>query len=110
MATAQRPVTGPNDHFMGNGRLEPGLGEVEETKVRQLRGMGVVLDEPPAKAELRKQAAELSAKARQLTSIERELEAERTKLLQEFKDREDALTLREAQLDASLKALEGGGK
>lgn len=107
MAPTAKPVFGPNDFNMAMGTLQPGLGDDEERMIREARSGGyLVLDEPPAKAELRRQADELKAKAKQLSLVERELEAERTKSEQTFAERMAALDEREALLNAQLKALE----
>lgn len=108
MALVQKPVFGPNDFNMATGTLQPGLGESEERMIREARSGGyLVLDEPPAKAELRKQHDDLKAKAKQLSLVERELEKEKEVLLAEVHAREAAVAEREALVAAGLKALEG---
>lgn len=107
MATAQRPVFGPNDFNLASGGLEPGLGDEVEAQIRASRGDVGPIEEPPDKAALRKQAAELSAKAKQLSAVERELEKERATHLADLDAREADLRQREELLQAQLKALEG---
>lgn len=105
VAPSVKPVSGPNDFNLGAGSLQPGLGEEIEADIRARRGM-VAYEEPPAKAELRKQAAELAGKAKQLSAVERELEKERAAMRQEHDDRLAALAEREALVAAQLKDLE----
>lgn len=105
MGAGQRPVFGPNDHNMASGSLQPGLGDEEEARIRRARG-DVVLEEPPAKAELRRQAEDLKAKAKQLSLVERELEKERASSEERLAAREAAVAEREAQVAAALKDLE----
>lgn len=105
MATAQRPVFGPNDHNMLAGSLRPGLGDEYEQQIREARGQ-VAYEEPPDKAALRKQANELNAKAKQLSVVERELEKERASLVQSIEEREAAVAEREALVAAALKDLD----
>lgn len=101
---AHVPVFGPNDFHTVGGNLMPGLGPDEEAKIIALRG-GAPIEEPPAKAELRRQGEELKAKAKQLSTIERELEKEKESMAAELQKREDDLAAREAVLEAQLKDL-----
>lgn len=103
---APKPVFGPNDFTMASGTLEPGLGPEEEKAIRKARGGYVVPDEPPAKAELRKEHEKLKAKAQQLSLVERELEKEREEHRKDIERREADLAAREAQVNAALKKLE----
>jgi hypothetical protein len=109
VGTAQRPVFGPNDFHLEAGQLMPGLGDEEEAKIRKARGIGAPIDEPPAKAELRQQAAALATKAKQLSAVERELEKERKAIGDELAAREAAVAEREALVAAQLRDLEGKG-
>ncbi len=109
MGTSARTVFGPNDFHMEAGQLMPGLGESEEARIRESRGLGVPVDEPPAKAELRAKALELQGKARQLSAVERELEKERAAMESDLTTREAALAAREALIEKQLKDLENGG-
>ncbi len=99
---AAAPVCGPNDFHLGaGGQLNPGLGEEEESKIRERRfgrSGGVVLPEPPAKAELRKQALALK-------EVEREQEAKAAAL----EKKEGELAEREAAIAARMKELELDG-
>jgi hypothetical protein len=92
------PVCGPNDFHLGPaGQLNPGLGEEEEKKIRERRfgrHAGVAAPEPPAKAELRKQALALK-------EVEREQEAKQAALEQ----KEGELAEREAAIAARMKEL-----
>jgi hypothetical protein len=106
MGVSQKPVSGPNDFNLASGALQVGLGDEVEADIRARRGM-VAYEEPPAKAELRKQATELASKAKQLSAVERELEKERDAMRKEHDDRLALLAEREAMVAASLKALEG---
>lgn len=71
---------GPNDFHFKNGQLNPGLGPDHRPRT-------AVLDEPPAKAELRATAAALQDVEKSLTAKQAELEA-----------REAVLAEREAQV------------
>ena len=89
------------------GAIGSGLGDVEEAKIRQRRGMVVSLPEPPDKVALRAQATALQAKAKQLSLVEHELEKERAKVQDTLDAQRADLEAREAVLAASLRALEG---
>lgn len=104
-----RTVFGPNDFHVEAGQLMPGLGDDEEAKIRVARGIGAPIDEPPAKTELRAQAAQLAAKAKQLSAVERELEKERKAMDDTLAEREAAIAQREALLAKQLEDLEKGG-
>ena len=100
-----KPVFGPNDFNMIAGALEPGLGPEEEKVIREARGGYVIPDEPPAKAELRKEHEKLKAKAQQLSLVERELERGKEEHRKDIERREAAVAEREAQVEAALRKL-----
>jgi hypothetical protein len=104
MGVSQTPVFGPNDHNMAGGALAPGLGELEEQKIRAARGQ-VAYEEPPDKAALRKQATDLSARAKALSAIERQLEKDRAAMEKEFAAKLAEVQEREALAEAALKEL-----
>lgn len=97
MSNATIPVCGPNDFHLGSGgQLNPGLGEEEEKKIRERRfgRAAEQLPEPPAKAELRKQAIALK-------EVERQQEAQQA----ELEEKAGQLAEREARIAARMKEL-----